>query len=260
MAGKIIVHGFNQPGWGPADATLFIDSNTVAVVKKKETVEIPINKNCRLSAKIGINKALPIEIKNGTIVEVQVFNGKYRLELNVIKETVIDANAQEYDEDVPETERVVYELDGGVGDVLLVYEDRVVIKHKGVLNLMAMGIKGDKTLYYSDITAIQYKRPGVLAGHIQFSILGGVEHTGGVFSAGSDENTITINSGTEVLAEKVVNYINQKLKECKAAKNGGTVIQQASAADEIKKYKELLDMGIISQEEFDAKKKQLLGL
>lgn len=40
----------------------------------------------------------------------------------------------------------------------------------------------------------------------------------------------------------------------------GTVVQQASAADEIKKFKELLDMGVISQEEFDAKKKQLLGL
>ena len=33
-----------------------------------------------------------------------------------------------------------------------------------------------------------------------------------------------------------------------------------SAADEIKKFKELLDMGAISQEEYDAKKKQLLGL
>ena len=33
-----------------------------------------------------------------------------------------------------------------------------------------------------------------------------------------------------------------------------------SNADELKKYKELLDMGAISQEEFDAKKKQLLGL
>ena len=33
-----------------------------------------------------------------------------------------------------------------------------------------------------------------------------------------------------------------------------------SPADEIKKYKELLDMGAITQEEFDAKKKQLLGL
>lgn len=33
-----------------------------------------------------------------------------------------------------------------------------------------------------------------------------------------------------------------------------------SNADEIKKYKELFDSGVITQEEFDAKKKQLLGL
>lgn len=33
-----------------------------------------------------------------------------------------------------------------------------------------------------------------------------------------------------------------------------------SNADELKKYKDLLDSGVISQEEFDAKKKQLLGL
>lgn len=33
-----------------------------------------------------------------------------------------------------------------------------------------------------------------------------------------------------------------------------------SNAEELKKYKELLDMGVITQEEFDAKKKQLLGL
>ncbi len=35
---------------------------------------------------------------------------------------------------------------------------------------------------------------------------------------------------------------------------------QQSNADELKKFKELLDSGIITQEEFDAKKKQLLGL
>ena len=31
-------------------------------------------------------------------------------------------------------------------------------------------------------------------------------------------------------------------------------------ADEIRKFKGLLDAGIITQEEFDAKKKQLLGI
>ncbi len=37
-------------------------------------------------------------------------------------------------------------------------------------------------------------------------------------------------------------------------------VQAASPAEELKKFKELLDSGIITQEEFDAKKKQLLGL
>ena len=33
-----------------------------------------------------------------------------------------------------------------------------------------------------------------------------------------------------------------------------------NSADELKKYKDLLDSGVITQEEFDAKKKQILGL
>ena len=37
-------------------------------------------------------------------------------------------------------------------------------------------------------------------------------------------------------------------------------IQALSPAEELKKFKDLLDAGIITQEEFDAKKKQLLGL
>ena len=35
---------------------------------------------------------------------------------------------------------------------------------------------------------------------------------------------------------------------------------ESQTADELKRYKELLDSGVITQEEFDAKKKQLLGL
>lgn len=38
------------------------------------------------------------------------------------------------------------------------------------------------------------------------------------------------------------------------------IIQETSTADELKKYKDLLDSGVITQEEFDEKKKQLLSL
>ena len=49
------------------------------------------------------------------------------------------------------------------------------------------------------------------------------------------------------------------LRQEKAEK---TIQQETSGgnADELKKYKELLDSGVITQEEFDAKKKQLLDL
>lgn len=40
----------------------------------------------------------------------------------------------------------------------------------------------------------------------------------------------------------------------------GPAVPPVSSADELKGYKELLDMGAITQAEFDAKKKQLLGL
>ena len=45
--------------------------------------------------------------------------------------------------------------------------------------------------------------------------------------------------------------------EIEAIKSKNSVV---SPVEELKKYKELLDGGIITQEEFDAKKKQLLGL
>lgn len=57
--------------------------------------------------------------------------------------------------------------------------------------------------------------------------------------------------------------ISKLLLERQSQQRQSAVIQQdnpPSNADELIKFKELLDSGIITQEEFDAKKKQLLGL
>ena len=163
-----------------------------------------------------------------------------------------------------ETEQPLFVLDGGAKDILSVYEDHVVISRRGIVNALGMGVKGDKTIYYTDITSVQYKQPRKLvSGYIQFSIPGGNENRGGIFAAMSDENTITIIADPTVIeqAERTVEFLNQKIREVKtAAHHKPTVVQQASAADELKKFKELLDLDVITQEEFDAKKKQLLGL
>lgn len=61
--------------------------------------------------------------------------------------------------------------------------------------------------------------------------------------------------------EKITNLLVKRQGERKnEVLDNAIVNRDISSADELKKYKDLLDQGIISQEEFDAKKKQLLGL
>ena len=60
--------------------------------------------------------------------------------------------------------------------------------------------------------------------------------------------------------QEIVNYIKGRIRDAKNVKTGATVISENSPADEILKYKSLLESGIISQDEFEAKKKELLGL
>jgi hypothetical protein len=64
-------------------------------------------------------------------------------------------------------------------------------------------------------------------------------------------------------ATSINNHIHQVLNELKINSSEArtqVVSNTVSAADELKKFKELLDSDIITQEEFDAKKKQLLNL
>lgn len=63
--------------------------------------------------------------------------------------------------------------------------------------------------------------------------------------------------------EKIAGAIRNLLVDRQQKSVASTTIKPEtpqSNADELKKYKALLDDGVISQEEFDAKKKQLLGL
>lgn len=71
----------------------------------------------------------------------------------------------------------------------------------------------------------------------------------------NDPNTIQISNMEQYeIALKIRDYIENYQT------NEGAPTQALSGADEIVKYKKLLDDGILTQEEFDAKKKQLLGL
>ena len=68
---------------------------------------------------------------------------------------------------------------------------------------------------------------------------------------------LAISNNTEIHEEITKLLVNRQSKN--DVQTTQKVIPQSNA-DELKKFKELLDIGVITQEEFDAKKKQLLGI
>ena len=83
-----------------------------------------------------------------------------------------------------------------------------------------------------------------------------------VSSGGTPDNTIY--SYTPDFPENVVEAINNALLDLDKGKNSQKGNEKSdngtSAADEVMELKGLLDAGAITQEEFDAKKRELLGL
>lgn len=150
---------------------------------------------------------------------------------------------------------MLLELKGLNGQVEL-YDDKVIIKRKGVWAKMAQGLtKGDKTIYLSQVSGIDLKPGGnFVNGYIQFTLPGGNEKEKGAFQAIQDENSLMFKKADNDKAIKIKETI-EELKQREV-----TPKTNFSGADEIKKFKELFDDGIITEEEFSKKRKQILGL
>lgn len=181
------------------------------------------------------------------------------------------------------TGKCIFRLDGGVNSILEVYEDRCLLIAKTNVRSYITGafFNGTKEFFYSDLLNIQH-RPltNVINGFLQFDYPGAMNvstnHSNGknflsensfVFGPCAEnvmpgEDRVT---ATNRVVGDIYRYIHGRIVEEKKNKNQGQpqMIQSGpapSSALEIGRYKELLDSGAITQEEFDAKKKQLLGL
>lgn len=147
------------------------------------------------------------------------------------------------------------------GDILTVYDDCVSFKHKGAIGFFTKGIQGERKIYYKQIASIQYKNASsLLSGFIEFYLDGhhGSKQGGGMLSGTQNENRFYFYKKHQSDMSKAYEYIQDKVKlahstivETKANDN--------SSADELRKFKQLLDEGIITDEEFQSKKKEILG-
>ena len=116
-------------------------------------------------------------------------------------------------------------------------------------------------------------------GGVTRAIVGGViaGPVGALVGSGTAKEESKTTGGTAVLKVNLLTYSGKQQRVCHNPPNGFTAFldncmlsggadsnvvdkNQLGVADEIVKFKSYLDQGIITQEEFDAKKKQILGL
>ncbi len=170
---------------------------------------------------------------------------------------------------------IIYRLHGARGRNLDVYEDKCVItitagvaalKEGGVVGDAAIGAiltgnstDGEKTIYYTDCIGIQFKEPEITLGYLQLETASSTMNNRA--SNFFNENSFTWEPRQIPLEtmREVADYIKKRIDEIKRGVNTTPVVEKFSVADEILKFKQLLDMGAITEEEFNEQKQKLLN-
>lgn len=138
-------------------------------------------------------------------------------------------------------------------------EGHEVKKHHGVARAVTGGI------LFGGAGAIV----GAVTGGKQYDVISNISITVFLSDGSSFENTILSTEtkpgsltfqGAKVELDSWSNLLDRIINDNKSQDEIGSTNTSVSNADEIRKYKELLDDGIITQEEFDKKKLELLNL
>lgn len=180
------------------------------------------------------------------------------------KNTIKNENGEKNNNIGPfENQDLVYTIDGVRGKHIDIYTDKAVITTKVTLGslLTNNATDGEKTIYYSDCIGVQFKQAGFTIGYLQLETAS--SNGNNISSNFYAENSFTFNEiiiSNERMIE-VADYVKFRVD---AVKKGGTAPvsinnSNTSIADELLKLKQLLDMGVLSQEEFDEQKNKLLN-
>ena len=108
---------------------------------------------------------------------------------------------------------------------------------------------------YKNIRAVGRQDAGMISpGWLTLDSGGGIKEGISVDTPG----TVIFNKKGDKLSREMQSFIEEKISEF--SNDSQKVIQESSTADELKKFADLKEQGIITEEEFNTKKKELLGL
>ena len=180
------------------------------------------------------------------------------------KERIALAEAAAKEAEKYGNEKPVFSLDGSRGKHMDVYTDKCVITTTVTVGSVVSGnaTDGEKTIYYIDVIGFQCKASGLTIGYVQLETASGQMNNGNSNFWGENSFVYdpTMTNITEDYMKVVISYIKSRIDIVKQARINQLLVATTSPADEILKYKNLLDIGAITPEEYEAKKKQLLNL
>lgn len=133
--------------------------------------------------------------------------------------------------------------------------DWLTIERKGLGRLGHS--KGDRRISLASITAVQMRPAGTFAnGFIRFSVPGSPELRGGLQNATKDENAVIFTKKQAADFEQLRKVVEDYLS---ARAAGASAPAAPDIAEQIRKLGELRDQKLLTDEEFEAKKAELLG-
>jgi len=146
------------------------------------------------------------------------------------------------------------EYKGYNGTIILT--DTGVVFKRGLKGFMFGGgmLRGEKTIPYSSIVAVQLKKGGAMAGYLQLTLKGGSEAKGGLLQATRDENSINFYANRNKKFAEAKQRIEERISQ------QSDTSHVSSGLNDLERLAQLKEKGVITEQEFAAKKKQLLGL
>jgi hypothetical protein len=127
----------------------------------------------------------------------------------------------------------------------------------------AQGHKGEKEISIEQISSVQFKKNGLAtAGYISFAFVGGHETKRGIVDAVNDENTIMFGKKAEANFLRAKDLIDEyrEQRRVPAPIAGVEAPSSGGGLDDLERLADFRDGGIITPEEFESKKREILGL
>jgi len=117
-----------------------------------------------------------------------------------------------------------------------------------------------RTLPFDQIGSVEYVSALLAGGSLFFKHISDTStQTKGVVALQHEPNAFAFSKTNADAAMQIKAAVDSKIAELKPSAAPTVVNVAGSDADELLKFKSLLDSGVITQEEFDKKKAQLLG-